>query len=444
MAGVLPRCVPARAFASVPASLTRRFAVAPHLLCACAQIEDLTIAFEHSYSTTAKLFHWNGTSNRPACDAGAIEDATCTKRPLDTYWVHGSNVDRDPAGSTTRIPLRDVLTDIGITLDEDNLETTVDCRDMDPIDPNSCAPGSDAPVTSGIGAGSAGAENVAGFPRHPKFRMTGMRINIDLQYTNRKDAEYDPRVTTERPPFRDSNVTCYIKAERAPTGWAGAGPEYHIFEPTVYDADGVKSEVKTTRYRQSIELVFRPAGRIYIFDPIFLALFIVQLFVYTAISKLICDMVCFYLLPFGGTSTVLRNKRAERVNKVSAFAQMGMQAATYVQAFQSLDRGNKGYLEAKDLVAVFGNVEGVDKEQALQMAQTVLRAAAKEAKGADDAEVGQIRFNDFMSLMEGGDTLNFNQFVKHVHTTSGSKKYLGRLSTKEAQPQHQAMYTPSL
>ena len=79
---------------------------------------------------------------------------------------------------------------------------------------------------------------------------------------------------------------------------------------------------------------------------------------YFAISKLICDAVAFYLLP-GGTSTVLRNKRAEKVSKVSAFAQMGMQAATLVQAFKTLDVGDKGYLEVKDLVSVFGMVEGV-------------------------------------------------------------------------------------
>lgn len=70
-----------------------------------------------------------------------------------------------------------------------------------------------------------------------------------------------------------------------------------------------------------------------------------------------------------------------------------------------------------------------DKDQALQVAQTVLRSSYKEGASA----AGKIHFDDFMSLMEGDDVLSFQQFVNLVHTTVGKTgRHINRASVEEA------------
>ena len=196
------------------------------------------------------------------------------------------------------------------------------------------------------------------------------------------------------------------------------------------------------RYRQGVLIQFRPSGLIYGFSFDFFLLVVIEALILTSLARTVTDFICFYMLP-EGTSTVLRNKRAERVNKINTFAQMGLQAAILSKSFRSLDVDHKGYLEVKDLVGVFGSVESISKETALQLAQTVLKVGDKhrtsdatadggEGGSADVRESsGRITFNDFMSLVEGGEALDFDQFVRLVHTT-GKVDRLAQSDVQEA------------
>ena len=135
-------------------------------------------------------------------------------------------------------------------------------------------------------------------------------------------------------------------------------------------------------------------------------------------AKLVTDMVIFHLLP-DGVSEVMRNKRAELVNKTRAFAQIGMKAATLHNLFTALDPDGNGYLEVKDLVAAYARIPGVSKKQALEVAATVLKVADKEV---DDRQgTGKISFNEFMTLLEGSSALDFQAFVSLVHTTGDAR-----------------------
>lgn len=230
-------------------------------------IEDLTIAFEHSFNTSSTL-GYSGSSNKRACTGGVVTD-TCAKFPLDTHWVHADRTDTDPAGSTTRIKLKDVLKDLDTTLDDENLASVIDCRDMRSSSSSVCTSSAEA---------MAGTSSQPDSPRHPFYRMTGLRINVLLQYSNRP-GEFGEG-TLARAPLHEPDVKTYIKAQRASTGWAGSGPETHILELPSYDARGVKSGVNLKRYRQSVELVFVPAGKLYIFNWIYVGQFVISLFVY--------------------------------------------------------------------------------------------------------------------------------------------------------------------
>ena len=104
------------------------------------------------------------------------------------------------------------------------------------------------------------------------------------------------------------------------------------------------------------------------------------------------DTITFYMLP-NGLSTVLQNKRAERVSKKQTFAQLSLKAAIAVKWFKELDIADQGYIDVPELVSVFGKIESISKEQALMMAQTILRAADKEDGTAD----GKLTFNEVCS-----------------------------------------------
>ena len=134
------------------------------------------------------------------------------------------------------------------------------------------------------------------------------------------------------------------------------------------------------------------------------------------IAKILTDFVCFYMLP-GGISLVLRNKRAERVNRMSAFAQLGLKTALASKSFRDMGASNgRRHIEIADLVSAFGDIDTVSKSQAMMIAQTVLNAADR----ADESKAikGRIGFEEYMRLLEGGDELSFNQYIKLVRKTA--------------------------
>merc|ERR1719345_177837 len=173
---------------------------------------------------------------------------------------------------------------------------------------------------------------------------------------------------------------------------------------------------KMTRYRQGVEGVFVPAGFVYWFDYQHFITVFMGAYLFLAVAVFIMDFIAFNVLP-NGVSKVLYAKRAERVSKVHSFAQLGLRPAVAVKDFKALDVDNQGYVEVKDLVSVFGSIPSVSKDEAMMMAQTIMRAADR-----DTALHGRLTFNEFMSLFDGTTALDFDQYVKLVHTTGKAEK----------------------
>ena len=108
-------------------------------------------------------------------------------------------------------------------------------------------------------------------------------------------------------------------------------------------------------------MTFRAAGAVYAFSWQYFINEVLAGYLFLAIAVFVADLVAFNLLP-NGVSTVLRAKRAEKVSRMHTFAQLGLKAAVAVKQFQTLDTENRGYLEVKELVAAFGSIPQVSKE----------------------------------------------------------------------------------
>lgn len=185
--------------------------------------------------------------------------------------------------------------------------------------------------------------------------------------------------------------------------------------------------------------------------------------VFFQLLSLLMDAVAFYLLP-NGISTVLQGKRSERISKRQTFAQLGLRAAIAVDWYYKLDKSQNGMITVADIVSVFARaraapcrssvpslapssvpsfaplqrtplrrntdaqslrrappalcphrrpvlrqVPGLDQEKALMLARTILRKSKKSDRLLD--------FKEFMDILEGGDSLNFQHFLDVVHTT---------------------------
>jgi len=163
-------------------------------------------------------------------------------------------------------------------------------------------------------------------------------------------------------------------------------------------------------------VVFRASGLVYAFDTQHFMNTLLSAYLFLAIAVFVMDFVTFNLLP-NGISKVLYAKRAERVSKLHTFAQLGLKAAVAVKDFKSLDYDGQGFIDVKNLVSVFGGIPTIGKEQALLIAQTIIRAA-----DTDTNLQGRISFNEFMTLFDGADGIDFDQYVDLVHTTGKLEK----------------------
>ena len=397
------------------------------------------LAFEHSYETRFATDdadfnfreddrYFSGVSSRAACDpnspqasgdgvdGGSAGQAGCVSWPLNTRvsFGNGSVVDF-MGGAAVALSLREVIALAGSSgIDDVNYDAAPDCRDVS-------ATGSAPSACGDLGSGSDS-------PRYPRFRTTGMRLNVDLLYTNRI-GYYDSQNAAASAPFFSRNVTTQMNVSQERVGWAGMGAQTFLLEmPTYSDVDGVESSAKLTRYRQGVMLTFRPSGKIYYFSVSHFFQTLLEGMLLLGSIQFILNMVVFKLLP-NGMATVLFNKRQEKVSKTLSFAQMGVRAASNIQSFNMLDTNGDGYLEVKDLVRALAAVPGMSKTQAFEVAQTVLKVADIEKD--DGSADGRISFNEYMSLLEGSTAMDFNGFVSLVHTT-GEVSKLDRASVLSA------------
>ena len=76
---------------------------------------------------------------------------------------------------------------------------------------------------------------------------------------------------------------------------------------------------KVTRYRQGVVVEFQVVGKIRMFDPWHILLEIVATIVLLGACSTVTNVVAFYLIP-NGVSSTLRTKRNEWVNRRGACA----------------------------------------------------------------------------------------------------------------------------
>ena len=316
-------------------------------------------------------------------------------------------------GAAVALSLREVIALANSNIDDVNYDVTPDCRD---VSVGMSATGRSAHAPSACTDLGSGTPDL---PRYPRFRTTGMRLTIDLLYTNRK-GYYDSREAAARAPFFSRNVTTQMNVTQERVGWAGMGAQtFHLELPAHSEVDGVESSAKLTRYRQGVMLAFRPSGKIYYFSVSHFFATLLEGLLLLGFVQAVMNIVVFQLLP-NGMATVLKNKRQEKVSKTLSFAQVGVRAAANIHSFNALDTNGDGYVEVKDLVRALAAVPGMSKRQAFEVAQTVLKVADVEKD--DGSADGRISFNEYMSLLEGSTAMDFNSFVSLVHTTGAVSK----------------------
>ena len=105
------------------------------------------------------------------------------------------------------MPVKEFFASAGIQIDAINYDSTIDCRDRPASSSRSCA--------DSYPAASAGVAT----PRHPRYRTTGLRLNVDLQYSNRI-GEFDPTQPTSMAPIWHDDVDTFINVTAENSGYA--------------------------------------------------------------------------------------------------------------------------------------------------------------------------------------------------------------------------------
>ena len=140
------------------------------------------------------------------------------------------------------------------------------------------------------------------------------------------------------------------------------------------------------------------------------------------LASTVADLFAFWCLG-GGQSTVLRNKRCEKVSKRSEFAETGLKAVIAAHQFQFLDHDRNGVIEAVDLVRALAGVETADGSgpaitagQAHAIATAIMADAdvdAPKASMSSSKSVGSLDFSEFMTCLDG-DGASFQFLLKKL------------------------------
>jgi len=326
-----------------------------------AAVEDYTVVLTHAYQVTNLMSEsWSGSSTT------AQADLTPPNHPVDStfHFPNGTEL-KITGGDPIKLTLREILAMAGRDLNARNTFVAAESGDS---------------------------------TNQPTFRHTGMEILVTLDYTNRLGT--DPMLG---PVNRDVDVT--VVQPKVVDGWKSNGPK--TFYP-VYPIGVAGSQKfhKVIQYPQDIEIKFAPTGYAYAFDALHAVQTLIDLFVLASIAKGLVDIIVFFCIP--NVSIVLRNKRDEATSRRMAFRELGMRAAISVNQFHRINNDAKRPdINLQDLVKVFGSVSGVAKEEALNIAQTILSSKSTRS----------LTFNDFMEITEGS-TIKFQDFLELVAYTA--------------------------
>ena len=135
----------------------------------------------------------------------------------------------------------------------------------------------DAPNHAGAVAGSVGV---------PKYRMTGMVIELQIDYTNKIPGYYE-----------GSEYVARASIAKAPIGWAGLGGATDFTAhatPSAGNADGSFETYES--YSYGVKIVVAATGEIGHFDFFFLMAVVTQLLVYWGLGVIAAEFVASSLL----------------------------------------------------------------------------------------------------------------------------------------------------
>ena len=198
---------------------------------------------------------------------------------------------------------------------------------------------------------------------------------------------------------------------------------------SVYPSGEIGAETweLTSRYKQGVMVHLTSSGVIYSFDPFYLVNVLVAGLVLLGFASTVADFFAFWCLG-GGQSTVLRNKRCEKVSKRSEFAETGLKAVLAAHQFQYLDRDGNGVIEAVDLVralagvaAAEGSGPAITPEQAHAIATAIMADADVDGSSASMSRlksVGSLDFTEFMTCLDG-DGGSFQFLLKKIQQQEG-------------------------
>ena len=260
-----------------------------------------------------------------------------------------------------------------------------------------------------------GFNQSASEPLYPRVRTTGIRVNVYIDYDNLN---------------KDGNAETYnknVKAKvttRADVGrWAGPGGRVDYTKPRT-GARNKQSWKLTSKYYQGIIFDFHPTGHIYQLDGHFLLNTLIGGFVMLGLCNIVSDLVAFYLLP-NGQSTILRNKRAEKVSKKSEYAEYGLKTALHAATFGAFDKNSNGLVYKSDLMRVFAKVPSITAEQAHSITTMIFKSADKDrSTDLEQADIsGNLDFAEFVQCVSDDGISSFDMFLKHLPKTAGASDF---------------------
>lgn len=343
------------------------------------QVENMTLHIEHSYLTSDEILGGlTGGSNL----AGADFDYT------KFAWKNGTETKYN-AGDAIGISVYDMLRGSGIpeaycTADKVSAEAYAEgCKYGVELDDENRNIPQDA---NGV---------------YPRLRTTGVNVVVEIKYDN---TEGGKAVAENR------KVKATVNAIAQTGNWAGPGGEVTYLNPMTGDI-GAKSWQATSKYRQGVLFSFTATGIVYVLNWTYLINTLIAGLVLLKFANTIADIHAFYLLP-DGASTLLRNKRVEKVSKKSEFAEHGLRAALAAVEFRSFDEDANGFVEAEDIVRAFAKVEGVTAEQAHAVATAIFKDA-----DTSEGHVGSLDYAEFVDCVEG-ETISIKQYLKNVGDSS--------------------------
>lgn len=352
-------------------------------------VEEMAVAFDHFFYANVKLA--NGKSLE-----GQSNNADASPTLDTTYLAADGSETKFIAGPPITIPLQDLLYKSHHAYCDKG--TRADMRDG--VEDGECKTGITLDEAN-VDQGKADATNSS---KYPAFRTTGVAVTVQIEYTNMENGQAK---------LNNQNVKATITSTVQSGSWASVGGSTtYINYPS--GAVGAETWTLSSQYKQGILVTMTATGKMYTFDIFYVIDVIVSGIVLLGFANTVADFFAFYGLG-NGQSTVLRNKRSEKVSKKSEFAEAGLKAAMAAQAFNYFDPDKNGTIEAEDLVRGLAGIEKADgygalltPEQAHAIATAIMSDADVEPKS-----FGSLDFAEFMTCIDG-DAASFNFFLENM------------------------------